>query len=105
VSKNKNKKFEIDKINGIQNKFSRIKQGLKNFFMDVLLINQQPLKLETNEQIIKPSKGMQQKVLKTYDELLRERGYKLGRTLGSGSYAKVKYVAVFFKLNIILFKT
>lgn len=30
---------------------------------------------------------------KTYDQLLAERGYRLGRTLGCGSYAKVKYVS------------
>ena len=27
---------------------------------------------------------------KNYDDILREHGYKLGRLLGSGSYAKVK---------------
>lgn len=30
-------------------------------------------------------------VYKTYDQILEEQGYKLGRTLGKGSYAKVKY--------------
>ena len=35
-----------------------------------------------------------QQVVKTYEDLLKERGYKLGPTLGSGSYAKVKYVVV-----------
>jgi testis-specific serine kinase len=31
-------------------------------------------------------------VYKTYEQILEEHGYKLGKTLGKGSYAKVKYV-------------
>lgn len=33
-------------------------------------------------------------VLKTYEQYLEEKGYKLGRTLGTGSYAKVKYMTL-----------
>lgn len=35
--------------------------------------------------------GHIQQAFKTYEQYLEEKGYKLGRTLGTGSYAKVKY--------------
>ena len=105
------KEIESDKINGIHKQINRFKKVLRNFFsnlfMDVLLTNQQQQQQQPQQdvnEIVLNKKNMmpQQKILRTYDELLRERGYKLGRTLGSGSYAKVKYVLTF--LNYLQFR-
>ncbi len=111
IEKNKSE----TETHGIQKKYFKLKQNLKIFFTNLFmedLINNNNNHYQKNDQkvsIINPkpkdSVKMQQQyqqqqqlqpqqVVKTYEDLLKERGYKLGPTLGSGSYAKVKYVVV-----------
>jgi hypothetical protein len=50
-----------------------------------------PLNLHIGElELKKPQIPQKSNISKTYGQLLEEKGFRLGRTLGSGSYAKVK---------------